>query len=138
MGEANSYLLGAKVLISDSRYSLQSFCLSTGIGQGWPGVCGVFPPFRPADQVPGLKPEDIQISVQGNLLTISGEKKKSVEEKKESHHHVERRYGTFRREITLSSAVDPEKIQAEYHEGVLTVTMPKTQLAKPKRVPVKS
>jgi len=89
-------------------------------------------------EIPGMKAEDIDISVQGNVLTISGEKKESKEDKGEEYYHVERRYGTFRRDVNLSSAVDVDKIKAEYRDGVLTITLPKTEQAKPKRIAVKS
>jgi HSP20 family protein len=88
--------------------------------------------------LPGMKADDIDISVHGNVLTISGEKKESTEDKRENYYHTERRYGSFRREINLSSAVDVDKIKAEYHDGILTVTLPKTEQAKPKKISVKS
>jgi HSP20 family protein len=89
-------------------------------------------------ELPGMKADDIEISVQGNVLTISGEKKESTEDKRENYYHAERRYGSFRREVNLSSAVDVDKIKAEYHDGILTVTLPKTEQAKPKKISVKS
>jgi HSP20 family protein len=89
-------------------------------------------------EVPGLKAEDIEISVEGNVLTISGEKKEAQEEKGENYYHCERRYGTFRRSVNLSQAVQVDQIKAEYHEGILTVTMPKSEQAKSKRIEVKS
>lgn len=89
-------------------------------------------------ELPGMSKDDIDISVQGNVLTISGEKKDSTEEKKDEYYHVERRHGYFRRDITLSSEVDAEKIEATYHDGVLTVTLPKSEQAKPRRIEVKN
>ncbi|KPK78878.1 MAG: hypothetical protein AMJ81_14660 [Phycisphaerae bacterium SM23_33] len=88
--------------------------------------------------LPGLKTEDIDISVQNNVLTISGEKKESKEEKGESYYHVERRFGSFHRDMTLPAGVDADKVQASYHDGVLTITLPKTEQAKPKRIQVKT
>ena len=89
-------------------------------------------------ELPGMQPKDIDISVRGNTLTISGEKAESREEKDEAYYHAERRYGTFRREIGLPAGVDADKVEANYKDGVLTVTMPKSEEAKPKRVTVKS
>ncbi len=89
-------------------------------------------------ELPGMKVEDFDIQVQGNILTISGEKKESKEDKDENYYHAERRYGSFRREVTLSSEVDVEHINAEYKDGVLTVRLPKTEQSKPKKISVKS
>lgn len=89
-------------------------------------------------EIPGMNSEDIDISVQGNILTISGEKKNTTEQKEENYYHVERRYGSFHRNISLPSGVNANKIEATYREGVLTVTMPKKEESKPKKVTVKT
>jgi HSP20 family protein len=89
-------------------------------------------------EVPGMKPEDIDISVQNNHLTLSGEKKETDERKEGEFYHSERRYGTFRREIALPSGVDADKVEAKYRDGVLTVTLPKSEEAKPRKIEVKS
>jgi HSP20 family protein len=89
--------------------------------------------------VPGMKAQDIDISVQGNTLTITGERKDVREEKDgDNYYHCERRSGSFRRDITLPTTVEADKIEAQYRDGVLTVTMPKTEQAKPKRIAVKA
>ncbi len=88
--------------------------------------------------LPGMKSDEIDISVHDNMLTISGEKKESKEDKGEEYYHVERSYGSFRRELTLPAGVDAEKVQASYRDGVLTVTLPKTEQAKPKRIQIKA
>jgi HSP20 family protein len=87
-------------------------------------------------ELPGTKPDDIEISVQGNTLTISGEKKEESEDRREGYYHTERRYGRFQRVVSLPNDVDPEKIEATHREGVLTVSLPKTEAAKPKRVKI--
>jgi len=87
--------------------------------------------------LPGIKPEEIEITVEDNVLTISGEKKESTETQEENYYHCERRHGRFRRDIPLPRSVDPEKIDASCQDGVLTVTLPKRQEAKPKRITVK-
>jgi HSP20 family protein len=88
-------------------------------------------------EVPGCKADDIDISVNGNTLTISGEKKQ--EEKKEGKgcYHVERSYGSFRRDLHLATEIDPGKIEASCTDGVLAIKLPKNEKAKPIKVKVK-
>ena len=86
--------------------------------------------------VPGLKPEDIDIEVAQNSMRVSGERKEEKEEKGKSFHRVERRSGKFSRTISLPCAVQENKIQAEYHDGVLSVLMPKAEEAKAHRIKV--
>src|ERR1051325_8094151 len=82
-------------------------------------------------EVPGVRPEDVKISVEGNLLTIAGTKEQVAEEQTEKLHRYERTYGPFERSFTLSTSIDPNKIKATYNFGVLTVTLPKAETAKP-------
>jgi len=89
-------------------------------------------------EVPGCKAEDIDISVYGNTLTISGEKKLKEEKKEKGYYHIESSYGAFRREVTLPTDVDSEKIDATCKDGVLSITMPKAAKAKTVKVKVKS
>ena len=88
-------------------------------------------------EVPGCNAEDVEISVYGNTLTISGEKKLKEEKKEKGYYHVESSYGTFRREITLPTDVDSDKIDATCKEGVLSITLPKAAKAKAVKVKVK-
>jgi HSP20 family protein len=88
--------------------------------------------------MPGVKPEDIDIEVTGNTIRISGERKEEREEKGKTFHRVERRMGKFVRSMTLPCAVRDDKITAESHDGILTVTLPKTETAKTHKVKVKS
>ena len=88
-------------------------------------------------EVPGCKPDDIDISVHGNTLTISGEKKAEQEKKEKGYYHVERSYGSFRRDLNLPTDVDTEKIEAACKNGVLTLTLPKAEKAKAVKVKVK-
>jgi HSP20 family protein len=91
--------------------------------------------------LPGVKANEINVQVSENVLTISGERKcekASEKDKAGTPHHIERYHGTFSRSIVLPSAVNQEKIDAQYHDGVLTVTLPKTEGAKPCHVTVKS
>ena len=87
-------------------------------------------------KVPGVKPEDVKISVEGNLLTIRGTKEQVAEEKAEKVHRYERTYGAFERAFTLSASIDPTKIKATYNLGVLTITLPKAETAKPHLITV--
>jgi len=86
--------------------------------------------------LPGVKPEDVQITVQGDTLTIRGESK-GEEERKGEHWHVrERRFGSFQRSVTLSTPVNSEQAQAHYEHGVLTLTLPKSEAAKPRQIKI--
>jgi HSP20 family protein len=88
--------------------------------------------------LPGMKPDEIKVEMhQGNLL-ISGERKEEKEEKGKTYHRVERSYGEFRRTIALPAAVDEGKIDAKFCDGVLRVTLPKSEKVKPKQITVKS
>ena len=85
--------------------------------------------------LPGIKPEDLDITYQGNTLTIQGETKEE-ESREESRYHIqERRYGRFSRTITLPD-INPEQIEANYTDGVLTLHLPKSEEGKPKRIQV--
>jgi HSP20 family protein len=88
-------------------------------------------------EVPGCKADDIDISVYGNTLTISGEKKLEEEKKEKGYYHVESTYGSFRREITLPTDVDSSKVEAACKDGVLSITLPKAASAKAVKVKVK-
>jgi HSP20 family protein len=88
-------------------------------------------------EVPGCNADDIDISVQGNILTISGEKKQEKEESQKGYYYAERSYGSFRRDLTLGPEVDASKIDAACKNGVLTVKLPKSERAKAVKVKVK-
>jgi HSP20 family protein len=88
--------------------------------------------------LPGMKPEEFNIELREGQLWITGERKQEKEEKGKTYHRVERQYGQFRRVIPLDVPVDAEKVEAEYKEGVLRVTVPKTEGARPKRIEVKA
>jgi len=88
-------------------------------------------------EIPGCKPEDVDISVHGNVLTIKGEKKQEEEKKEKGFYHIERSYGSFRRDLNLISEIDAAKINAVCKDGILTVKLPKSPKAKPTKVKVK-
>ena len=87
-------------------------------------------------EIPGVKPEDLKISVEGNVLTIAGTKHQVAEEKAEKLYRYERIYGSFERVFTLPATVDLEHIKASYEHGVLSLVLPKVEKAKPRLVKV--
>jgi len=87
-------------------------------------------------ELPGVRPEDVKLSLENNLLTIRGEKRQHAEEQAERIHRYERSYCTFERTFALPNTVDPEKISAKYEHGILTVTIPKSERARPREIPV--
>ena len=88
-------------------------------------------------ELPGLKPEDLDITMEDGLLTIQGERQFTAESSEQQFHRVERRYGAFRRSITLPAHVTAEGIQASFEDGVLQILVPKAEEAKPKRIQVR-
>ena len=88
-------------------------------------------------EVPGMRKEDIDVSVEGNTLSICGERREQKEEGKgTSNYRSERFFGRFYRSVPLPSAIDSGKVAAKYQDGVLTVTLPKTEEAKRKKIDV--
>jgi len=107
--------------------------------RGWAPAIEVFEKedkFVVKADVPGIKTEDIDISVVGDILTIKGEKKAETEVKEEDYYCCERSYGSFYRSIALPSNIDANKIEANYEDGVLEVSLPKAPEVKPKKVAV--
>lgn len=88
--------------------------------------------------VPGMKPDDISVEVSGGTLKISGERKEEKEEKGKTWHRIERRSGKFCESVTLPCRVREDKVQAEFHDGVLTVNLPKSEDAKTHKVKIKA
>ncbi|HPU05027.1 MAG TPA: Hsp20/alpha crystallin family protein [Thermogutta sp.] len=94
--------------------------------------------FEVTVDLPGMKPEDFSVELKEGQLWITGERRQETEEKGKTYHRVERQYGRFQRVIPLPAAVNPEKIEAQYKDGVLHITLPKDETAQPKRIPVKT
>jgi HSP20 family protein len=86
--------------------------------------------------VPDIKFEDIKVSMEGGTLTLSGERKFEKKTDKGGYHRIERSYGSFERSFVLPETVDGEHVKAEYKNGVLTVTIPKKEVAKPRNIKV--
>jgi len=89
-------------------------------------------------EVPGLTEKDVQIAVEENAISIRGEKKEEKEEKGMHYHKLERSYGAFSRNFQLPSNVNREQISAQYRDGILEITLPKTTQSKPKIVEIKA
>ena len=87
-------------------------------------------------ELPGVDAKDVDIRVENNVLSLRGERKFSSEVKRESYHRVERAYGSFSRSFTLPSVVDTDKIKADYKDGILQVTLPQKEEAKPKQISI--
>lgn len=87
-------------------------------------------------ELPGMKKEDIEVSFHDGSLSLSGERQSETKQQADEVYRAERYFGRFQRTITLPAAVASDKIKAAYKDGVLTVTLPKTEEAKPKQIDV--
>ena len=92
--------------------------------------------FEVRAELPGVKQEDVNVSVRDNVLTLRGEKRQEETDEGKNYRRVERHYGSFQRAFTLPPNVDAEAITAAYRDGVLTLTVPKAEEAKPKEIPI--
>ena len=92
--------------------------------------------YRLQAELPGLTREDIQITLENNVLRLSGERKFERDVKKENFHRVERTYGTFSRAFALPQQVNAEGVQAGFENGVLTILVPKAEQAKPRKISI--
>ena len=92
--------------------------------------------YRVEVAVPGLKPEDLQITFENNVLAIKGQLRQESEDKKRNYHRSERRYGSFQRTIALPSTVKADAIQAALSNGILQLDIPKAEEVKPRRITV--
>jgi len=107
---------------------------------------GVFPPLNVSEnadnlyvraELPGVKPEDIEIAVEGETLTLRGERKLPQAASNVSYHRREREAGRFRRIVSLSTRINPDGVDAHFKNGVLEIVLPKAAEAKPRQIPVK-
>jgi len=87
-------------------------------------------------ELPGVKKEDVKISLNNSILTIEGEKKHAKEEKAENSYRTERYYGKFTRSFNLTSEIDEGKIKADHDSGILTITLPKSEKVKPRQIAI--
>ena len=88
--------------------------------------------------LPGVKPEDVHITVHGDTLMIRGESRPDEERPEQAYLLHERRFGPFQRSLSLTAPINSEKAQAQYRDGVLTLTLPKAEEAKPKQIKIGS
>ena len=86
--------------------------------------------------LPGVAEDDVEIEISDGVLTVAGERKDQYEKKTEGYHRVERAYGKFSRSLTLPDGIDADKVQAEFDNGVLDVTIPKPEERKPHKVAI--
>jgi HSP20 family protein len=128
------------------REVLRLLDTATGDGAPDPGA-GVFPPMNISQdddnfflraEVPGIKPAELSISALRNRVSISGKREIPRENERVSYHRRERPEGAFNRTVTLPMEVDPERVDARYAEGVLTLTLPKAEQAKPRQIAVRT
>ena len=87
-------------------------------------------------ELPGINPDEVEIRVEDNTLYLKGERKFEKEVKEQNYHRVERSYGTFTRSFSLPNSIDADKVAANFKDGVLTLTMPKKEEAKPKTIKI--
>lgn len=109
------------------------------LASAWTPPCDVFEDrenLRIVLEIPGVQPGDVKLSLENQVLTIRGEKKQVAEEASERWHRYERSYGSFERLFTLPGSVDADHIQARIEQGVLTVTLPKSERARPREIAV--
>lgn len=131
---------------SDMDDRLFGLTLFPGLERTFPAFKGSWPTLDIAEDktnitikadLPGLKQEEIEVNVDENdVLTIKGERKAEAESKEKNYHKIERVYGAFERSLQLNTAIDKEKIKATYKNGVLDITLPKIEKAKPKQIRV--
>lgn len=123
--------------------------LFQGLSRDYPGPAGstVFPALNVSEdanhlyvraEIPGLKAADLDISVEGDTLTISGERTTCPTEQKLSYHRREIECGRFSRAITLPTRVNPDQVGAGFVDGVLTITLPKAEAVKPRKIEIKT
>jgi HSP20 family protein len=100
-------------------------------------ICETDDNFSVKVEVPGIKREDVKINLENHVLSISGENRQEKEEKGKKFHRVERYYGSFSRSFSLPENVNEEDIEAVFKDGLLTLTIPKKEVEKPKSIEIK-
>ena len=87
--------------------------------------------------LPGLRKEDVNITLENHVLSVSGERKLENEQRNDTFHRLERSYGSFTRSFTLAPTVATDRVDASFHDGVLEITLPKAEESKPRRISIK-
>jgi HSP20 family protein len=114
---------------------------STSFFEGWTPPVDIFEDkdkYILKAELPGMNKEDIDVTLDGTTLTISGERKHQEEKSEGESYRAERFFGRFQRSVTLPAPVEGDKIEATYKDGVLSITLPKSEEAKPKQIQVKT
>ena len=110
-------------------------------------AAGVFPPMNITQdddnyylraEVPGIKPDELSISAVRNRVSLGGKREIQPEHERVSYHRKERAEGSFNRTVTLPTEIDPERVDARYADGILTLTLPKAEEAKPRQITVRT
>lgn len=140
-----SWSTGFRELDAARREMDRLFDSLTGFGTR--RSAGVFPAINVSEdadslyvraELPGIRVDDLDISMENDTLTIAGERKHAVEDDSVSYHRREREWGAFRRSFSLPSRVQPNDVKAGYRDGILTVILPKAAEARPKQIPVQA
>jgi len=87
-------------------------------------------------EIPGVNEKDIDLKLEGNVLTLKGEKRQESQEKRDNYHRMESYYGSFSRSFTLPESADRDQIKADYKNGILTITIPQKPEVRPREIPV--
>ena len=130
------------------REMLRLLDSAAGAGETFGEVgAGVFPPmnitqdndnFYLRAEVPGIKPDELSISAVRNRLSLAGKREIQREHERVSYHRKERAEGSFNRTVTLPTEIDADKVDAKYADGILTLTLPKSEEAKPRQIKVRT
>ncbi len=124
--------------------------LGSGVagGESAPATAGAWSPALDVEEnedafvlhveLPGIEPEDVEVSLEENVLTVTGERRFYEERETEGFRRIERRFGRFHRAVRLPDRVDPDRVEANYNNGLLSVTVPKAEEARPRRIQVRS
>ena len=114
---------------------------SNSFFEGWTPAVDIFEDkdkYVVKAELPGMRKEDIEVSLDGSTLTVSGERKQEQEKREGESYRAERFFGRFQRSVTLPLPVLGNKIEATYRDGILSVTLPKSEEAKPKQIQIKT
>ena len=125
--------------VFDNFWNDADFVSDTQTSRTWVPAIDIYEgteAFLATADLPGLKKEDIEISIEDNVLTVSGERKFEESKDNGTFRRVERAYGSFRRSFTLPRGVDPAKVEAKFEDGVLTLNIPKSEMSKSRKIAV--